>query len=236
MALQDNDQKIIFDQVGLDATGEKFNAITTIEKKAASSHNPYVNADAIQTTSYIKGKNSDEKWRRLLSFLNALSDEKLFFSKRIYRSETETNTRNHAIAQLLKSRNMLRGDPRDVLDRYTKACSVLVTTKQLALMGATLANKGVNPITKKQVVSSSITRHVISQMLVNGLYEKSGSWFVKIGVPAKSGVSGGLLVIIPNKMAIAVFSPPLDSTGTSIRGQKVIKTLSNLWGLHLLDR
>lgn len=236
LALQDNDQKIIFDKVGLDATGEKFNAITTIEKKSAGSHNPYVNAGAIQTTSYIKGKNSDEKWRRLFFLLNALSDETLFFSKRIYHSETETNIRNHAIAQLLKSHNMLRGDPKDVLDRYTKACSVMVTTKQLALMGATLANNGVHPITKKQVVSSSVTRHVLSQMLVNGLYERSGTWFVKIGVPAKSGVSGGLLAIIPNKMAIAVFSPPLDSAGTSVRGQKVIKALSNLWGLHLLDR
>jgi glutaminase len=236
LALQDNDQKIIFDKIGLDATGEKFNSITTIEKKSAGSHNPYVNAGAIQTTSYIKGKNSDEKWQRLIFLLKALSDEKLFFSKRIYHSETETNTRNHAIAQLLKAHNMLSGDPQDILDRYTKACSVMVTTKQLALMGATLANNGVNPMTKKQVVSPSVTRDVLSQMLVNGLYEKSGTWFVKIGVPAKSGVSGGLLAIIPNKMAIAVFSPPLDSTGTSVRGQKVIKALSNLWGLHLLDK
>ena len=230
LALQDNDQKIIFDKIGLDATGEKFNAITTIEKKSAGSHNPYVNAGAIQTTSYIKGKNSDEKWSRLFFLLKALSDEKLLFSKRIYDSETETNARNHAIAQLLKAHNMLSGDPKDILDRYTKACSVMVTTKQLALMGATLANNGVNPISKKQVVSSSITRHVLSQMLVNGLYEKSGTWFVKIGVPAKSGVSGGLLAIIPNKMAVAVYSPPLDSTGTSVRGQKVIRALSNLWG------
>ena len=172
----------------------------------------------------------------MFSLLKALSDEHLFFSKQIYDSETETNTRNHAIAQLLKSHNMLKGDPKDVLDRYTKACSVMVTTKQLALMGATLANNGINPITKKQIISSSVTRHVLSQMLMNGLYEKSGTWFVKIGVPAKSGVSGGLLAIIPNEMAIAVFSPPLDSTGTSVRGQKVINALSNLWGLHLLDR
>lgn len=236
LALQDNDQKLIFDKIGLDATGKKFNAITTIDKKSSGSHNPYVNAGAIQTTSYIHGKNSEDKWNRFFSLVNGLSDEKLFVSKRIYHSETETNTRNHAIAQLLKSRDMLNGDPQDVLDRYTKACSVMVTTKQLALMGATIANNGVNPITKKQMISPSITRHILSQMLVNGLYEKSGTWFVKIGVPAKSGVSGGLLAIIPNKMAIAVFSPALDSTGTSVRGQKVIKALSDRWGLHLLDR
>ncbi len=236
LALQDNDQKIIFNTIGLDATGETFNSITTIEKKPARSHNPYVNAGAIQTTSYIKGKNPEEQWHRMFSLLKSLSDEHLFFSNRIYQSETKTNTRNHAIAQLLKSHGLLRGEPRDVLDRYTKACSVMVTTKQLALMGATLANNGINPITKKQIIPASVTRHVVSQMLVNGLYEKSGTWFVTIGVPAKSGVSGGLLAIIPNKMAIAVFSPPLDSTGTSVRGQKVIQELSNLWRLHLLER
>ena len=234
-ALEDNDEEVIFDKVGLDATGEKFNSITAIEKKRSCTQNPYVNAGAIQTTGYIKGKDSEEKWHRVFSLLQALSDGKVAFSSRIYQSETETNVRNHAIAHLLKSHDMLKGDPQDVLNRYTKACSVMVTSKQLALMGATLANNGTNPITKKQVVSASVTRHVLSQMLVNGLYEKSGTWFVTIGVPAKSGVSGGLLAIIPNKMAIAVFSPPLDSTGTSVRGQKVLKELSDLWGLHLLD-
>lgn len=130
---------------------------------------------------------------------------------------------------------MLKGDPNEVLDRYTKACSVLVTTEQLAQMGATLVNNGVNPITKKRIISSSTNRHVLSQMLVNGLYEKSGTWFVKIGVPAKSGVSGGLLAIIPNQMAIAVYSSALDESGTSVRGKKVIEELSNFWGLHLLE-
>lgn len=235
LALQDNNRNVIFDKIGLDATGETFNSIASLEKESTRTNNPYVNAGAIQTTSYIKGNSSQEKWQRMLSLLKSLSDEKIFLSNRIYQSETETNTRNNAIAQLLKSHDMLIGDPKEVLDRYTKACSVMVTTKQLALMGATLANNGVNPITKKQIIPPSVTRHVLSQMLVNGLYEKSGTWFVMIGVPAKSGVSGGLLAIIPNKMAIAVYSPPLDAAGTSVRGQKVIEDLSKLWGLHLLD-
>lgn len=235
LALKDNDEHVIFHHIGLDATGEKFNSINPIEKNRPGSLNPYVNAGAIQTTSYIKGKDSLDKWQRLLTFLNSFGNHKLSISQRIYNSETDTNTRNNAIAHLLKSRDMLKGDPQDVLDRYTKACSVMVTTQELALMGATLANNGVNPKTKQTVISPSITRHVLSQMLVNGLYEKSGTWFVTIGVPAKSGVSGGLLAIIPNKMAIAVYSPPLDSTGTSVRGQKVIQALSDRWGLHLLD-
>jgi glutaminase len=234
-ALEDNDEALIFKKIGLDATGEKFNAITPLEEKPNSSLNPYVNAGAIQTTSFIKGKSSDEKWQRVLHLFKALSDGKPFLSERIYQSETQTNLRNHAIAHLLKSHQMLKGDPKDVLDRYTKACSVMVTTKQLALMGATLANNGVNPLTKKQIISPLVTRHAVSQMLVNGLYEKSGTWFVTIGVPAKSGVSGGLLAIIPNRMAIAVYSPHLDTTGTSVRGQKVIQELSERWGLHLLE-
>jgi glutaminase len=235
LALEDNGKDVVYNNIGLDATGDSFNSITTIEKNPHRTQNPFVNAGAIQTTSFIKGKSSDEKWQRVLSLFQSMSDGKPYLSQLIYRSEADTNVRNHAIAHLLKSHGMLRGDPRDALDRYTKACSVLVTTKQLALMGATLANNGVNPITKKQIVSSRVTRDVLSQMLVNGLYEKSGTWFVKIGVPAKSGVSGGLLAIIPNQMAIAVYSPPLDQSGTSVRGQKVIQELSRLWGLHLLE-
>jgi len=235
LALEDNKQKIIFDKIGLDATGKKFNSITTLEKRSYNSHNPYVNVGAIQTTSYIKGKDNKEKWERFFALLESMSDKKIFLSEKIYQSETESNTRNHAIAHLLKSHNMLKGDPKEVLDRYTKACSIMVTTKQLALMGATIANNGINPLTEKQVLSPKVTRHIVSQMLINGLYEKSGTWFVKIGVPAKSGVSGGILAIIPNKLAIAVFSSRLDASGTSIRGEKVIQKLSNIWGLHLLD-
>ena len=235
LALEDNDVQTLFDKIGLDATGEKFNSIAPIEKNPSNALNPYVNAGAIQTTSYIKGNSPQEKWQRLFSLMQAFSDEKLFLSQRIYKSETTTNVRNHAIAHLLKSHGKLRGDPTDVLDRYTKACAVMVTSKQLALMGATLANNGINPLTLKQIITPTVTRHVLSQMLVNGLYEKSGTWFVTIGVPAKSGVGGGILAIIPNKMAIAVYSPPLDEAGNSVRGQKVLEELSSVWGLHLLD-
>jgi glutaminase len=236
LALEDNDHDTLFHEIGLDATGEKFNSIAPVEKGQASSLNPYVNAGAIQTTSYIKGKNSAEKWARFFAFLQTFGDGKLVLSQRIYQSETETNIRNHAIAHLLKSHGKLRGDPKDVLDRYTKACAVMVTSNQLALMGATLANNGKNPLTQQQVISPTVTRHVLSQMLVNGLYEKSGTWVVTIGVPAKSGVGGGILAIVPNKMAIAVYSPPLDAAGNSVRGQKVLEALSNIWGLHLLDK
>lgn len=234
LALQDNGQKTIFKEIGLDATGEKFNSIAAVENKINQA-NPYVNAGAIQTTSYIKGHTSQEKWDRMLALLKALSDEKPYLSDRIYQSEMQTNIHNHAIAHLLKSHNKLVGNPGDALDRYTKACSVMVTSKQLALMGATLANNGINPITQKKIISSAIIKDVLSQMIINGLYEKSGTWFVTAGIPTKSGVSGGLLAIIPNKMAIAVYSPPLDASGNSVKGQMVIKDLSSKWRLHLLE-
>lgn len=236
LAIKDNDQDTIFENIGLDATGDKFNSIAAIENRPKHALNPFVNAGAIQTTSFIKGANSQDKWNRLLHFVQSLSDGKPYFSTRTYKSEMSTNVRNQAIAQLLKSNGLLKGDPEEALDRYTKACSIMVTTRQLAIIGATLANNGVNPITKVVILSPSITRDILSQMLVNGLYEKSGTWLVKIGIPAKSGVSGGLLAIIPNKMAIAVYSSPLDATGTSIRAQKVLRDLSKRWHLHILDK
>lgn len=234
LAIEDNDPQTIFKEIGLDATGEKFNSIAAVENKIGQA-NPYVNAGAIQTTSYIKGHDSHEKWNRMLTLFKALSDGKPYLSEPIYLSETQTNMRNHAIAHLLKSHSKLVGEPEDALDRYTKACSVMVTSKQLALMGATLANNGVNPITKQKVISSAVIKSVLAQMVINGLYEKSGTWFVKAGVPTKSGVSGGLLAIIPNKMAIAVYSPPLDGSGNSVKGQMVLRDLSAQWRLHLLE-
>lgn len=234
LALADNGEEIIFNNIGLEATGEPFNSIRSLEQNTP--HNPFVNVGAIQTTSYIKGDDSTQKWNRLLSFIGSLSDGKPFLSQKIYASESQTNRRNHAIAQLLKSRDMLIGEPDEVLDRYTKACSIMVNTKQLALMGATLANYGVNPITKQQVIAPEFVRAVLSEMVINGIYEKSGSWFVTIGIPSKSGVSGGIIAIVPNKMAIAVYSPRLDKAGTSVRGQAVLKALSRKWKLHVLDQ
>jgi glutaminase len=130
---------------------------------------------------------------------------------------------------------MMNGDPAEAVDRYTKACSVMVTTKQLALMGATLANKGINPITHEQVFTPQIVRDILSEMTVNGLYENSGNWWSSVGIPAKGGVGGGILAVIPNKMAIAVFSPPLDTAGNSVRAQLVITDISKQWKLHMLD-
>ncbi len=236
LALKDNGEKLA-SIVGLNATGQKFNSIQAIENTSNHLQNPMVNAGAIQVTSFIKGKSSAEKWERALNFIKSLSDGNLYLGDSVYKSETSTNLRNQAIARLLYAYEMIRKeeDPMDALDRYTKACSIMITTKQLALIGATLANKGNNPISHKNILPPEYVRGILSEMAINGLYETSGTWWYEVGIPSKSGVSGGILAVIPNKMAIAVYSPPLDQSGNSVRSQEVIKYLSKSWGLHLLD-
>lgn len=234
LALKDNGE-VINQRVGLNATGQKFNSIEAIEMNPNRVQNPMVNAGAIQVTSFIKGKSSFEKWERALDYVKKLSDGKPYLGESVYLSETSTNLRNQAITRLLDAYRMLGSEPMDALDRYTKACSIMITTKQLSQIGATLANKGVNPISKQKILEPNHVSNVLSQMSVNGLYETSGEWWVNVGIPAKSGVGGGILAVLPNKMAIAVFSPPLDQAGNSVRGQEVVKYLSKKWKLHLLD-
>jgi len=236
LALQDYNEKILAEKIGLNATGHSFNSVIAIEEKLNHLQNPLVNAGAIQITGLIKGKNSEEKWQRVLNFLNKLSDGKLFLSNTVYQSEMATNQHNRAIAELLNSYHMMDSDPLDALDRYTKACSVMVTARQLALMGAVLANKGIHPITHQQIISPEHVKDVLSELVVSGLYENSGAWFWSVGIPAKSGVGGSILAIVPNQMAIVVFSPPLDEFGNSVRAQQVIKNLSDRYHLHLLKK
>lgn len=235
LALQDNGAKTLADKVGLNATGHSFNSILAIEENKDHLQNPLVNAGAIQINSYIKGKTSEEKWQRVLALIQQASDGKPYLSEKIYHSEMSTNQRNRAIAELLTNYGMLNGDTNDAVDRYTKACSIMVSARQLALMGATLANQGVNPLTHTRVFSVQTVRDVLSQMLVNGMYENSGMWLWHVGIPAKSGVSGAILAVVPNKMAIVVFSPRLDKAGNSVKGQLVIKELAERWKLHILS-
>ena len=235
LALKDNGNSLN-GRVGLNATGQKFNSIQAIENNPNHLQNPMVNAGAIQVTSFIKGNSSADKWARALDYIRKLSDGKPYLGESVYKSETSTNLRNQAISRLLNAYGMMASDPMDALDRYTKACSIMVTAKQLALIGATLANKGTNPISHKNILPPEYVNDVLSEMAVNGLYETSGEWWVYVGIPSKSGVGGGILAVVPNKMAIAVFSPPLDQSGNSVRAQEVIRYLSKLWGLHFLDQ
>jgi glutaminase len=234
LALQDNGEELMTEKVGLNATGHEFNSIKALDDHPNHLQNPLVNAGAILMTSLIKGDDSANKWERALTFFKKLSDDKVFFGNAVYQSEMATNQRNQAIAQLLSSYGLLTGDVHDAVDRYTKACSIMVTAKELAIMGATLANNGVNPITHQQVISPHYVRDVLSQMTISGMYENSGAWWFTVGLPAKSGVSGDIVAVVPGKMAIVVFSPPVDASGNSVRGQEVLTDISKQWKLHLL--
>lgn len=233
-ALADNSEQFVSDKVGLNATGERYNSIVAIEQRPDHLQNPLVNAGAIQINSLIKGSSPEDKWQRSLKLIQDLSDGKPTLGHAVYQSETATNQRNRAITELLQVYHMMHGDSMDALDRYTKACSIMVTTKQLAMMGATLANGGINPFTHKQVIAPKYVRDVLSQMVTNGMYDTSGAWWFNVGIPAKSGVGGGIVAVIPNKMAIAAFSPPVDAAGNSVRAQAAIADLSKRWQLHLL--
>ncbi|WP_161597596.1 glutaminase A [Fluviispira multicolorata] len=237
LALKDhNDDKgfSVNNRVGLNATGHAFNSILSITEKEDHRQNPMVNAGAIQVTSYVKKGSENNKWTHALNFINSLTDGKTFLGEKVYRSEAATNQNNQKIANLLFDYKMIDDNPMDALDRYTKACSIMITSKQLALMGATLANGGINPLTKKRVLSANQVRDVLSQMVVSGLYENSGAWWTEVGLPTKSGVAGGLLAVFPHKYAIAVFSPRLDKAGNTVRGQAVIKKISQMYNLHML--
>lgn len=235
LALQDNGTSVLNDKIGLNATGQGFNSIMALEQIPNHLENPLVNAGAIQVTSLIKGKDGEDKWNRVLDFFKSLSDDQLYLGEKVYRSEMATNQHNRAIAGLLNSYGMLDGDPLDAVDRYTKACSIMASARQLALMGATLINKGINPLSHQQIIQPQYIKEILAQMVINGLYENSGAWFTTVGLPAKSGVGGGILAIAPHKMAIVVFSPPVDKAGNSVRAQLVIAELSKRWKLHLLS-
>jgi len=184
--------------------------------------NPLVNAGAIATTSLISGKDAEEKWNKILTFYSKAAGERLKLIDEVYKSEAATNTGNKALSMLLAKYDRIYADPFESVDIYTKQCSVGVDAEQLARMGATLANNGVNPATGEQVIKRADIPHILSTMMMAGLYDGSGGWAWHVGLPAKSGVGGGIVAIAPGKGAIAVFAPPLDEAGNSVKAQKVI--------------
>lgn len=226
--------KKVEDKIGVDATGQPFNSIIAIEmNKDHRAGNPLVNAGAITSVSMIPAKTPEERWKKLSDNFNAFAGDNLPVNQDVYKSETDTNTRNQSITALLESYDVL-GSPADqALDLYTRQCSVNVTAKQLATMGATLANGGINPITGARVISADTARRTLALMATNGLYENTGEWLYQAGVPAKSGVGGGIVAVVPGRYAIAAFSPPLDKAGNSVRAQRAITQVVNSLGDNL---
>ncbi|MCU1482804.1 MAG: glutaminase [Subtercola sp.] len=220
-------------RIGVNSSGLPFNSIMAIELNDDRTVNPLVNAGAIATTSLTPGETADEKWAFVLAGLSAFAGRQLELDDDVYASESASNTRNEGIAQLLDSYERIYFDPIAATDVYTKQCSIRVNVTDLAVMAATLADGGVNPLTGIRVVSADTCKRVLAVLATAGLYEHSGEWMYDIGLPGKSGVSGGIITIAPGKGGVASYSPPLDEAGNSVRGQLASKFLSDLLGLNL---
>lgn len=222
LAMEELGADAVFKKVGSEPTGRPFNSPLAVVDMPTHTGNPLVNAGAIATTSLVSGRDAQEKWNKILDFYSRAAGEKLTLIDEVYKSEAATNTGNKALAMLLAKYDRIYADPFESVDIYTKQCSVGVNAAQLARMGATLANNGVNPTTGEQVIKREDIPHILSTMTMAGLYDGSGGWAWNVGLPAKSGVGGGIVAIAPGKGAIAVFAPPLDEAGNSVKAQEVI--------------
>ena len=220
-------------KIGVNSTGLPFNSVMAVELNETRTMNPMVNAGAIATTSLAPGKIPDEKWRFIQQGLSRFAGRELLLDEEVYASEAANNQRNQGIARLLESYGRMYFDPFEATDVYTKQCSLNVTAKDLAVMGATLADGGVNPMTKERVIDAERCKRVLAALATAGMYEQSGDWLYEVGLPGKSGVSGGIVTIAPGKGAVGTFAPPLDEAGNSVRGQLATKFLSERLGLNL---
>jgi glutaminase len=234
LALEEHGRDYVLTRVGVEPTGDAFNSIQ-LDESSKRPHNPMVNAGAIATTSLIQGKSPSDRLNRLLDMFGCYVGHELFVDMPVFLSERTTGHRNRAMAHLMLNFGAIDEKIDEALDLYFQQCSVMVNCRDLATMAATLANCGINPITKQRAVERRYIRDILTVMYTCGMYDFAGQWAYKVGLPAKSGVSGGIIAVVPQKMGIAVFSPPLDSHGSSVRGMKVCEDLSDRFGLHLFD-
>ncbi len=228
--IEESGSEAISGNMGVDATGQVFNSIVAIEQYKGEEMNAMVNPGAITATSMIKGDNAEAVWNTILTTYNDFAGRKLHVDEEVYKSEAATNQRNQALAMLMHAYGRLDGDAIEATDIYTRQCSVSVNTQDLATMAATLANGGTNPVTGKVVVDSENIDEILAVMATAGLYDDSGQWLYRTGLPAKSGVGGGILAVSPGNFGIAAISPPLDAAGNSVRAQRAITDISNALG------
>jgi glutaminase len=228
--MEEQSPEAIESNMGVDATGQVFNSIVAVEQYKGAEMNAMVNPGAITATSMVKGASRDEIWKKILGWYGDFAGRPLSVNQEVFKSEAETNQRNQAISMLMHAYGHIKDNPLQATDIYTEQCSVSVNAKDLATMAATLANGGKNPVTGKQVMKSDNVPEVLAVMATAGLYDDSGKWLYKTGLPAKSGVGGGIIAVSPGKFGIAVISPPLDKAGNSVRAQKAIADISNALG------
>jgi glutaminase len=220
-------------KLGVNSTGLPFNSVIAVERTADGLTNPMVNAGAIATTSLAPGDTAEAKWQFILDGFSRFAGRRLDLDEEVYRSEAATNQGNLDVASLLAGYQRIYFDPLEATDIYTKQCALRVTARDLAVMAATLANGGVNPLTREPIIDAIHCQHVLAVMVTAGLYESSGDWLYETGLPGKSGVSGAMITVAPGKGGLATFSPPLDPAGNSVRGQLIARFLSAELGLNL---
>jgi len=224
---------VIRDKIGVEPTGMKFNALLATQVIKGVSVNPLVNSGAIASVSLLKAKTPEERFSKIHRFYERLAGDKLSVIEDVYQSEAATNQRNRAHAYILHVSDRIYSDPMEAVDVYTRQCSIGITAKQLAVMGATLANSGVNPTTRAKVLDSKYVPKVLAIMMTAGFYDESGLWAYTAGLPAKTGVGGGIVAVVPGKMAIVGFSPRVNDAGNSVRAMKAIEFISDELGVNL---
>ncbi len=220
-------------RLGVNSTGLPFDSVMGIELNADRTMNPMVNAGALATTSLVPGETAEEQFERIVAGLSVFAGRTLEMDEEVYESEAATNFRNRGIAHLLYGYGRMYCDPEVATDVHTRQCALRVSARDLAVMGATLADGGVNPMTRERAVATGCSRRVLAVLATSGLYERSGDWLYDVGLPGKSGVSGGLVTVSPGKGGVGTWSPRLDEAGNSVRGQRITKYLSEGLGLNL---
>lgn len=235
LALEDHGRPHVLSKVSTEPTGDAFNSIS-LEPGTGRPRNPMINAGAIATTALIEGKSPRTRLRRLMEMFTLYAGRQLALDDAVYRSESETGHRNRAIGHMLRNFDILTSDPIPSVELYFQQCSVSVTARDLGVMAATLANRGINPVTGQQAIRGEYVESVLSVMGSCGMYDYAGEWIYHIGMPAKSGVAGGVIAVLPGQLGIGVFSPPLDARGNSVRGIRVCDAISRHCDLHLFNR
>lgn len=233
LALEDRGKPAVLEKVGVEPTGDAFNQIS-LSPDTGRPRNPMINAGAIASTSLVTGRSTEDRWNRILGLFSLYAGHPLGLDEKVYASERDTGHRNRAISHMLRNFDIIEEDPEPALDLYFRQCSIEVTCRDLAVMAGTLATGGVNPITRERVLAATNVDEILSVMTTCGMYDYAGEWLYQVGLPAKSGVAGGILAILPGQLGIAVFSPPLDSRGNSVRGVAVCRAMSDELELHFL--
>ncbi len=220
--MEESGPDAVLKKIGVEPTGMPFNSVVALGYYGNKAVNPLVNAGAMAAVSMVKADNAEDRWNKILAYQSKFAGEPLHLIDDVYKSESDSNFRNRGIAWILYNNTNLFCDPPEATDVYTKECSIGVSTRELGIMGATLADRGINPITKERCLESKYVPRVLAVMTMAGFYDESGEWAYRAGLPAKTGVGGGIVAIVPEKMAIVAFAPPLDTAGNSVRATEAI--------------